>query len=328
MALRVLFIGGNGIISSASSALAIQRGHDLTLLNRGRSTARPPIGGVRQLTGDASDAASVAAAVGDETFDVVADFRAFTPDQVARDIELFDGRCGQYVFISSASAYQKPVATLPITESTPLRNPFWSYSRDKIAGEDLLVAAYRDRGFPATIVRPSHTYDHTSVPILGGWTAIDRMRRGEPVVVHGDGTSLWTLTHTRDFAVAFVGLLGNDRAIGEAFHITSDEVLTWDRITEQLARAADAEFRPVHVSSEAIARELPDHGPGLVGDKAHSVMFDNRKVKTLVPEYRAIIPFWRGAHEIIDWHDEDVSRRVVDPQLDAAFDRLVERHGG
>lgn len=327
MALRVLFIGGNGIISSASSALAVQRGYDLTLLNRGRSTVRPAIEGVRRLTGDADDAASVAAAVGDETFDVVVDFRAFTPEQVARDIELFEGRCRQYVFISSASAYQKPVARLPITESTPLRNPFWQYSRDKIACEDLLVAAYRERGFPATIVRPSHTYDGTSVPVLGGWTAIDRMRRGRPVVVPGDGTSLWTLTNTRDFAVAFVGLLGNDRAVGEAFHITSDEVLTWDRITADLARAAGAEFRPVHVASEAIARELPEHGPGLVGDKAHSVIFDNAKVKALVPEYRAIIPFWRGAQEIVTWHDEDPSRRVVDPQLDAAFDRLVERYG-
>lgn len=327
MALRVLFIGGNGIISSASSALAVQRGYDLTLLNRGRSTVRPTIEGVRHLTGDAGDAASVAAAVGDETFDVVVDFRAFTPEQVARDIELFDGRCRQYVFISSASAYQKPVARLPITESTPLRNPFWQYSRDKIAGEDLLVTAYRERGFPATIVRPSHTYDGTSVPILGGWTAVDRMRRGEPIVVPGDGTSLWTLTNTRDFAVAFVGLLGNYRAVGEAFHITSDEVLTWDRITEELARAAGAEFRPVHVASEAIGRELPEHGPGLVGDKAHSVIFDNAKVKALVPEYLAVIPFWRGAQEIVEWHDADVSRRIVDPQLDAAFDRLVERYG-
>jgi len=327
MALRVLFIGGNGVISSASSALAVHRGDELTLLNRGRSTARPPIQGVRHLVGDADDAASVAAAIGDETFDVVANFRAFMPEQVAADIELFEGRCRQYVFISSASAYQKPVASLPITESTPLRNPFWRYSRDKIASEDLLVAAYRDRGFPATIIRPSHTYDGTLVPILGGWTAIDRMRRGLPVVVHGDGTSLWTLTNTRDFAVAFVGLLGNDRAVGEAFQITSDEVLTWDRITELLARAAGAEFRPVHVASEAIARELPDEGPGLLGDKSHSVIFDNRKVNALVPEYRAIIPFWRGAHEIVEWHDAVESRRVVDPRVDAAFDRLIERYG-
>jgi nucleoside-diphosphate-sugar epimerase len=327
MALRMLFIGGNGIISSASSALAVQRGDELTLLNRGRSTVRPAVEGVRQLLGDADDAASVAAAIGDESFDVVANFRSFSPAQVARDIELFEGRCRQYVYISSASAYQKPVARLPITESTPLRNPYWQYSRDKIASEDLLVAAYRERGFPATIIRPSHTYDRTSVPILGGWTAIDRMRRGLPVVVHGDGTSLWTMTHTRDFAVAFVGLLGNDRAVGEAFQITSDEVLTWNHITEMLARAAGAEFRPVHVASDAIARELPEHGPGLVGDKAHSVIFDNRKVKSLVPEYNAVIPFWRGAQEIVEWHDADASHRVVDAQLDAAFDRLIDRYG-
>jgi len=327
MALRVLFIGGNGIISSASSARIVERGDDLTLLNRGRSTDRPPIAGARHLTGDADDAASIAAAIGDETFDVVANFRSFSPAQVERDLGLFEGRCRQYVYISSASAYQKPIAHLPITESTPLRNPYWQYSRDKIASEDLLVAAYRERSFPATIIRPSHTYDGTMVPLLGGWTAIDRMRRGEPVVVQGDGTSLWTLTHTRDFAVAFTGLLGNDRAVGEAFHITSDEVLTWDRIGEALARAAGAEFRPVHIASDAIARALPEDGPGLVGDKAHSVIFDNTKVKSLVPEYRAVIPFWRGAQEIVDWHDADAARRKVDPVLDAAFDRLIERHG-
>jgi nucleoside-diphosphate-sugar epimerase len=327
MSLRILFIGGNGIISSASSALAVARGDDLTLLNRGQSTLRPPVEGVRQLIGDANDAASVTAALRDETFDVVANFRSFSPAQVARDIELFEGRCRQYVYISSASAYQKPVARLPITESTPLRNPYWQYSRDKIASEDLLVAAYRERGFPATIIRPSHTYDRTSIPILGGWTAIDRMRRGLPVVVHGDGTSLWTMTHTRDFAVAFVGLLGNDRAVGEAFQITSDEVLTWNQITELLAHAAGAELRAVHIASEAIARELPDDGPGLLGDKSHSVIFDNTKVKSLVPEYRAVIPFWQGAREIVEWHDADASRRTIDPEVDAAFDRLVDRHG-
>ncbi|MBT2519171.1 SDR family oxidoreductase [Streptomyces sp. ISL-90] len=325
--MRVLFIGGNGIISSASSALAVERGHELTLLNRGRSTLRPEVEGVRHLVGDAGDAASVAAAIGDETFDVVANFRSFSPAQVARDIELFEGRCRQYVYISSASAYQKPVSRLPITESTPLRNPYWQYSRDKIASEDLLVSAYRERGFPATIIRPSHTYDGTSVPLLGGWTAIERMRRGAPVVVQGDGTSLWTMTHTRDFAVAFVGLLGNDRAIGEAFHITSDEVLTWNQITDLLAHAAGTTAQVVHIASESIARELPEHGPGLLGDKAHSVIFDNGRVKSLVPEYRATTPFWQGAREIAEWHDADPARRVADPQLDAAFDRLVARFG-
>jgi len=326
MTLRILFIGGNGTISRASSELAVERGYDLTLLNRGRSSQRAPIAGTRHLTGDAGDAASIAAAIGDERFDVVANFRSFSPEQVERDIALFEGRTRQYVYISSASAYQKPVARLPITESTPLRNPFWQYSRDKIASEELLVSAYRERGFPMTIVRPSHTYDQTLVPVLGGWTAIDRMRRGKPVVVQGDGTSLWTLTHTRDFAVAFVGLLGNDRAIGEAFQITSDEVLTWNQITEMLATAAGAEFRPAHIASDAIARELPEHGPGLLGDKAHSVIFDNGKVKALVPEFRAVIPFWRGAREMIAWHDADASRRAVDVEVDAAFDRLVERY--
>lgn len=326
MTLRILFIGGNGTISGASSELAVERGYDLTLLNRGRSSQRAPITGTRHLTGDAEDAASLAAAIGDETYDVVANFRSFSPEQVERDIELFEGRTRQYVYISSASTYQKPIAHLPITESTPLRNPFWQYSRDKIAGEDLLIAAYRERGFPVTIVRPSHTYDRTRVPLLGGWTAIDRMRRGKRVVVHGDGTSLWTVTHTRDFAVAFVGLLGNDRALGEAFQITSDEVLTWNQIAESLATAAGAEFRPAHIASDAIARELPEHGPGLLGDKAHSVIFDNSKVKSLVPEFRAVIPYWRGARETIAWHDADPSRQVVDSELDAAFDRLVERY--
>ena len=325
-ALRVLFIGGNGIISSASSALAVERGYDLTLLNRGQSSTRPPIEGARHLTGDATDPSSIAEAIGDEDFDVVVNFRSFTPEQAHTDVQLFSGRTAQYVYISSASAYQKPVARLPITESTPLRNPYWEYSRDKIASEDVLTAAYRDSGFPATIVRPSHTYDRTSIPIVGDWTAIDRMRRGKPVVVPGDGTSLWTLTHTRDFAVAFVGLLGNERAVGDAFHITSDEALTWNQITHILASAAGVEPELAHIASDAIARELPDLGPGLVGDKANSVIFDNSKVKSLVPEYTATIPYWKGAREVLEWFDADESRRVVDAELDAAFDRLVERH--
>ncbi|PJJ71094.1 nucleoside-diphosphate-sugar epimerase [Diaminobutyricimonas aerilata] len=325
-ALRVLFIGGNGIISSASSALAVERGYDLTLLNRGQSSTRPPIEGARHVTGDATDPSSIADAIGGEDFDVVVNFRSFTPEQARADVQLFSGRTAQYVYISSASAYQKPVARLPITESTPLRNPYWQYSRDKIASEDVLTAAYRDSGFPATIVRPSHTYDRTSIPIVGDWTAIDRMRRGKPVVVPGDGTSLWTLTHTRDFAVAFVGLLGNERAVGEAFHITSDEALTWNQITHILASAAGVQAELVHIASDAIARELPDLGPGLVGDKANSVIFDNSKVKSLVPEYTATIPYWKGAREVLEWFDADESRRVVDHELDAAFDRLVERH--
>ena len=326
-ALKVLFIGGNGIISAASSRLAVERGIDLTLLNRGQSSTRPAIEGVRSIRGDAGDPASVAVAIGANDYDVVANFRSFTPDQVRADVELFTGRTAQYVYISSASAYQKPVARLPITESTPLRNPHWQYSRDKIASEDVLVAAYRDSGFPATIVRPSHTYDATLVPLEGGWTVIDRIRRGQPIVVHGDGTSLWTLTHSTDFAKAFVGLLGNPRAVGDTFQITSDEVLPWDAIAHTLARAAGAEATIVHVASDLIAREIPQWGPGLVGDKAHSVSFDNTKVKSVVPAYVATVPFWQGAREIVDWHDADPARRTIDDDLNTALDNLIATHG-
>ncbi|MBW4031165.1 MAG: NAD-dependent epimerase/dehydratase family protein [Acidobacteria bacterium] len=326
MAQRVLIIGGNGIISGSVTRLALERGMAVTLLNRGTSTTRHAIAGVESLIGDAGDAASLRAAVGDREFDVVANFRAFTPDQVAADIELFSGRTGQYVFISSASAYQKPIAHLPIVESTPLRNPFWEYSRNKIACEDLLVSAYRASGFPMTIVRPSHTYDATLVPLDGGWTALDRLRRGVPIVLHGDGTSLWTLTNSRDFAGAFVGLLGNPHAIGSAVQITSDESLTWDAIAELLANAMGVAPSIVHVASETLARYVP-YGDGLLGDKAHSVVFDNSRVKSLVPGWHAVIPFHDGAREIVDWYLADPARQQVDGELDAAYDRLVERFG-
>jgi nucleoside-diphosphate-sugar epimerase len=324
---RVLIVGGNGIISSSVSRLALERGFEVTLLNRGRSTTRPPVDGAEVLIGDADDAASVASAIGEREFDVVASFRAFHPAQVEADAALFAGRTGQYLFISSASAYQKPIAQLPIVESTPLRNPFWQYSRDKIACEDVLVAAYRDTGFPVTIVRPSHTYDATLIPLEGGWTALQRMLDGKPVIVHGDGTSWWTLTHARDFARAFVGLFGNPHAIGSPVHITGDESLTWDDITRLLGRALGVEPEIVHVASDAIAREIPAMGPGLVGDKAHSVLFDNTRIKTLVPGWVATTPFAEGAREIAEWHLADAGRRRVDAELDAAFDRLVARHG-
>jgi nucleoside-diphosphate-sugar epimerase len=322
--LSALFIGGNGIISSSVSRLAVERGFDLTLLTRGVSDARPPIPGVRHVTGDASDSASISAAIGSEEFDVVVNFRSFLPEQARADVDLFTGRTGQYVYISSASAYQKPVARLPITESTPLKNPFWQYSRDKIASEDVLVAAYRNADFPVTIVRPSHTYDETAIPVDGGWTIVDRMRRGIPVVVHGDGTSLWTLTHSRDLAKAFVGLLGNPAAIGDTFGITSDFVYPWDAIYRMLGAAAGVEPELVHVASATIAAALPDWGPGILGDKAHSVIFDNRKVKALVPEYVATTTFAEGAREIVDWYDAAEHRRAVDPDLNATLDALVK----
>jgi nucleoside-diphosphate-sugar epimerase len=321
--MKVLFIGGTGTISSACSQLAVERGIDLTLFNRGE-TDRPIPAEARVLHGDIRDRASVERALGDATFDAVVDWIAFTPDQVESDIELFHGRTGQYVFISSASVYQKPVARLPITESTPLHNPYWAYSRAKIACEERLVCAYREEGFPITIVRPSHTYDRMRLPFQNRYTVIDRMRKGQPVVVHGDGTSLWVLTHHRDFAKGFVGLLGNPHAIGDAFHITSDELLTWDQIFTILAHAAGvAEPRLVHVPSELIAAFDPGWGAGLLGDKAHSVIFDNSKIKRLVPDFVATIPFSQGAEEVIAWFDADPARQVVDAEVNDLLDRII-----
>jgi nucleoside-diphosphate-sugar epimerase len=321
--LKVLFIGGSGVISSACSRLAVERGIDLYVLNRGATLRRPLPEQATVLRGDIRDPASVAKALGGREFDAVVDWVAFTPDQVQADIDLFRGRAGQYVFISSASAYQTPPARLPVLESTPLRNPFWRYSRDKAACEDLLVSAYRNEEFPATIVRPSHTYDKTLIPLDGGWTALGRMRQGRPVVVHGDGTSLWTLTHHADFARGFVPLLGHPRTLGEAFHITSDDVLTWNQIAQSLATAAGVSADIVHVPSDAIAAADPDWGAGLLGDKAHSMVFDNSKLRSVVPDYRAVIPFEQGAREILAWYDEDPSRQQVDARMDAVMDKLA-----
>jgi nucleoside-diphosphate-sugar epimerase len=323
---KVLFIGGSGVISSACSQLAVDRGIDLFVLNRGSSTDRPLPPEATVLSGDIRDPVSVDAALGDREFDAVVDWVAFTPEHVRADMDRFRGRTGQYVFISSASAYQTPPARLPIVESTPLRNPFWQYSRDKIACEDLLVAAYREDGFPATIVRPSHTYDRTKVPLRGAWTAVARMRQGKEVVIHGDGTSLWTLTHHLDFARGFVPLLGHRRTLGEAFHITSDDVLTWDQIAETLAAAAGAEARIVHVASDAIAAAVPEWAAGLLGDRTHSLVFDNAKLRSVVPDYVASIPFEQGAREIVAWYDEDPSRQRIDPHVDTVMDDLVATH--
>ncbi|TQO22206.1 nucleoside-diphosphate-sugar epimerase [Paramicrobacterium agarici] len=320
---RVLYIGGSGVISSACVRASLERGHEVTVLNRGRTGERPLPDGVEQLTADAGSPASLADALGSREFDAVAQFVAFNPEHVQRDIDFFAGRTGQYVFVSSASAYQTPPSRLPVTESTPLRNPHWRYSRDKIAGEDALVAAYRGTGFPMTIVRPSHTYDHTLLPTIGGWTDVARMRAGKPVVVHGDGTSLWTLTHNSDFAVGFTGLLGNPLAIGEAFTITSDHAPTWNQIYEWLADAAGTTADIVHVTSDRIASALPDLGPGLLGDKAHSMVFDTSKLRALVPEFGTTVPYWQGAREQIAWFDAHPDKQVTDAALDDTFDRLV-----
>lgn len=318
--MKVLFIGGTGIISSACAALAVQHKIELFLLCRGTTTSRPPPREAEILHADVNDADDVRHRLKDLRFDAVVNWIVFEPQQIERDLALFRGRTRQYVFISSASAYQTPPARLPITESTPLDNPFWQYSRNKIACEERLLRAYREEKFPMTIVRPSHTYDRTLLPVHGGYTVIDRMRRGKPVIVHGDGTSLWTLTHQRDFATGLVGLLAHDGAIGESLHITSDEVLTWNQIHHILARAAGVEARLVHMPSSVIAAYDPDWGASLLGDKTHSMVFDNTKIKRLVPEYRAEIPFHRGAEEILAWYDEDEARRRVDTK----FDRLVE----
>jgi nucleoside-diphosphate-sugar epimerase len=321
--LRVLFIGGTGVISSACVREAVARDLDVVVLNRGQSTTRPLPAGVRELRADARDPRSVTHALDGLDFDSVVDFVAFAAGHVRADVELFSGRTGQYVFISTASAYQTPPARLPVTESTPLRNPFWQYSRDKIACEDVLVTEYRDSGFPATIVRPSHTYDGTKTVLSGGWTSLARMLAGKPVIVHGDGTSLWTVTHNTDFARAFVPLLGHSRTVGEAFHITSDDVLTWDQIARTLGSALGLTPRIVHVPSDVIASRDPEWGAGLLGDKAHSMVFDNSKVKSVVPGWEAVVPFEQGAREIADWYLSHPDWQVVNPGLDALMDKLA-----
>lgn len=323
--LKVLFIGGTGTISSACSQLAIERGIDLYLLNRGQSRRDAPAAAT-QLQGDIRDPASVRNALGDNAFDVVVDWIAFTPEHIETDLALFEGRTAQYIFISSASAYQTPPRSVPVTESTPLHNPYWSYSRDKMACEERLLRAYREDGFPITIVRPSHTYDKTLLPMHGGYTVVNRMRQGKKVIVHGDGTSLWTLTHHRDFARGFVGLLGNSRAIGEAFHITSDEWLTWNQIFGIVADAAGTEAHIVHVPSDFINRFDARWGTSLLGDKTHSMLFDNSKIKRFVPDYVATIPFEHGAREIMAWYDGDASRQVVDEELDQRMDVILQAY--
>ena len=321
--MKVLFIGGTGIISSACSELAVREGIDLYLLNRGQTIDRPAPIGATVLFGDIRDRASSEAALAGHNFDAVVDWIAFTPDHVQADIDLFRSRTGQYVFISSASVYQTPPASLPVTESTLLDNPYWDYSRNKIACEELLVRAYRDEKFPMTIVRPSHTYDATKIPLMGGYTSLQRMKDGKPLVVHGDGTSLWTLTHHRDFAKGFVPLLGNQRALGEAIHITSDEWLTWNQIYEIMASALGTPAELVHVPSELINAFDPLHGAGLLGDKSHSMIFDNSKIKRLAPGFACTIPFSWGAHEIVAWHEADPARQQVDPYVDALMDRVL-----
>jgi nucleoside-diphosphate-sugar epimerase len=324
--MKVLFIGGTGIISSACSQLAVDRGIDLYLLNRGNTTYRKIPSTANLLQGDIRDRTSVEIALGEHSFDVVVNWIAYTRDHIDFDIEIFRDRTKQYIFISSASAYQTPPSHLPVTEATIVDNPYWQYSRDKIDCENRLIKAYRDEKFPFTIVRPSHTYDDTLLPFTGGFTMVDRMRKGKKVIVHGDGTSLWTLTHHKDFAVGLVGLLGNSHALGETFHITSDENLTWNQIYEIIAQAAGAVPKLVHVPSDLIAAYDPDWGAGLLGDKAHSMIFDNSKIKRVVPDFNASVPFSQGAREIISWYDNNPSHQTVDERLNFLIDKIISEY--
>ena len=322
--MNVLFIGGTGVISSACSAFAVKQGIDLTLLNRGQTKRSVPEG-VTLLHGDIDDPA-VSDLLADRIWDAVVDWIAYTPDHIQRDINLFRERTRQYIFISSASVYQTPPASLPVTESTLLDNPYWDYAQDKIACEDLLVQAYRDEKFPMTIVRPAHTLDQTKIPLMGGYTTLHRMRRGKKVIVYGDGTSLWTLTHHTDFAKGFVPLLGHAGTIGGAIHITSDEWLNWNQIYAIMAQALGVEPRLVHIPSDLIAAFDNEIGAGLLGDKSHSMIFDNSKIKRLVPNFACSMPFSRTAQEIVNWYDADPARQVVDERLDNLMDRIISAY--
>jgi nucleoside-diphosphate-sugar epimerase len=312
------------VISTACTRLAAARGIEVTLLNRGRRGVELPAG-VRQLQVDITDPAAVAQCLVGERFDSVVDWIAYDVPDIERDLAWFAERTDQFVFISSASAYQKPPTQFVITESTPLANPFWEYSRRKIACEERLLRAYRETGFPCTIVRPSHTYGPTMLPtaVGGGPTVLARLRQGRPVIVHGDGESLWVLTHNSDFAKGLVGLLGQPASVGHAFHITSDQVLTWNQIYQQIGRAAGVEPRLVHLPSTFIARLDPGTGAGLLGDKAISVVFDNTKIKRLVPDYVCTVPFARGVEECVAWLDADPERGRPDAQREQLLDRLV-----
>lgn len=320
--MKALFIGGTGIISTAITELFAQQGGELYLLNRGSRNDRLP-GNVHLIKGDISDERTVAGLISGMSFDVVADFIAFTVDQAERDYRLFNGKTRQYIFISSASAYQKPPLSYPVTESTPLVNPYWQYSRNKIACEEYLMRQHRENGFPVTVVRPSHTYDDRYLP-LDGWQVAKRMLEGKRVIIHGDGTTLWTLTHNSDFAKGFVGLMGNVHVIGDAFHITSDERLTWNQIYMIIADALGVELKAVHVPSEFIAACSPtDQLGNLIGDKANNAIFDNTKLKRFVPDFAATTRFDQGVRKTIANILNHPELQKPDPAYDDWCDRVI-----
>ncbi|MFW5807760.1 MAG: NAD-dependent epimerase/dehydratase family protein [Spirochaetota bacterium] len=327
---KVLFIGGTGIISTAITRRLAEEECELFLLNRGNRPLDRTFDTVHHISCDINDEDAVRGFIGDMTFDVVADFIAFVPDHVKRDYRLFNGRTGQYIFISSASAYQKPLSDYRITEGTPLFNPYWEYSRNKIACEEYLTERYRTDSFPVTIVRPSHTYDERSIPLgvhgnKGSWQVARRILDGRPVIIHGDGTSLWTMTHNSDFAAAFTGLLGNVHAIGETVQITSDETLTWNQIYRSIAAALGKELKPVYVPSSLLAAcTRYDFNGSLLGDKAHSVVFDNTKLKRLVPGFTAVKRFDQGIRETVSHILAHPQLQTEDPEFDAWSDTVVQ----
>lgn len=326
--MKALFIGGTGTISTEISKLCLRKGWDLTLLNRGRTSNLFPEG-AHLLKADINNETEAREVLGDRHWDVVADFIAFTPEQVKRDIRLFEGKTSQYFFISSASAYQKPLSSPWITEGTPLHNPYWEYSRNKAACERILRDAYDNRGFPVTIIRPSHTYCERSIPMglhgnNGSFQVLERIRAGKRVIVPGDGTTLWTLTHSRDFAVAFEGLMGNAHALGETYHITGDESLTWNQIHEIIGAALGCEVKMVHIPSETIGLLYPDQVGGLIGDKSNTVLFDNTKIKRAVPAFTTTTNFSRGARECVEYIYSHPECQTPDPVFDAWCDRLLE----
>ena len=326
--MRVLFVGGTGNISTAATRLLAEQGVDLTVLNRGQSDVLLP-DGVQRIRADIRDSSSVSDVLRGEEFDVVVDWLAYVPQHVETDIELFSGRISQYVFISSATVYRKPSPFFPLVEEAPLGNDHWQYARDKIACEERLRREHEQKGFPATIVRPSYTYGETWIPTaLDGtdYTIVDRMLRGKKIVVPGDGESLWTMTHNTDFARLLVAILGNADAVGESFHITSDEVLTWNQITETIAAAAGLEPRIVHVPSDFVAAVDPELGVGLLADKAHSLVFDNAKIKRFAPGIEANVPFAEGVARSLAWFDADPARKVVDEERNALLDRIVDAY--
>ncbi len=326
--MKILFIGGTGNISAASSRLALQRGIELYLLNRGNRTGLG-IEGAHSMVGDINNEPAMAAALADHQFDVVVDWIAYTPEQVERDIRLFRGKTRQYVFISSASVYQRPLAHPVVTESTPLCNPFWEYSRQKIACEQILNREYTENGFPICIVRPSLTYETVIPMAIGSWndyTIVDRMKKGQQVIVHGDGTSLWTITHSQDFALGLVGLLGHQQAIGHAFHITSDEILTWNQIYEALAMAAGVEANIIHIPSDFIGRFDEFQVGNLLGDKASSTLFDNSKIKRFVPGFQATIPFHEGIRQTVRWFEEKPERMTIVDSSNQLIDRVIKAY--